>query len=710
MELKAKEIADITYKGTKRSAVIQGVIQESTIDSVDAHIDQLHAISHASVPKALLDLTGRLYFMKKVWSTTVIGEDERADALFHYHQELPNLLHGYHNCSKEDAIRLASIQYRLKFGRDKTIFDSHPSMLKELIPKDLAAAEDLARQQGEHIALHEGGPNRSKSAGNSREGDTDSDGVVDSAASFGEAHVADNLGEWKKAIFEAYNKHTFKTEGEGKVAFLKVLQRLPTFGSAFFEVRQTTEPKFPENLLIAINKHGVNLIDPEDKTLLATYLFTEISDWSSDGTYFHMVISNLVRDTKLIFKTTLGYKMDDLITSYISLMLVQYGHHPTGGPVPAPPAGGKKLCMPQCRCTFEYTAQGPDELTLKVGDTITILEQAEEGWWEGTLNGKTGMFPNNFIELLPLHAQARQQPLSPSSGQSVVQGYLQQLQTHLSNNELHQFLLLVRSHRMGGTFENLMEGLITLYGPLRTYLLPGMISFVRDATRYAEFLSQQFGFSPSFRAHYNCTIPSDRKSKKSSGSTKQGIYEYAHDDVKQGKRLGNGELGDVYQGELVDTGTQCAIKTCNKSLLDPERFFEEADILNECRHPNIVQIYGVVKRAPIWIVLELCTGGDLLKYLRKLGVTISIAEKTRWAYEAASGIAYLHTKNCIHRDLAARNCQLDGGYRNKLKIFGAPLPSAALIAVAVLSLACPACNPVLLTGIPTFRPCPFCRA
>jgi myosin-7 len=55
---------------------------------------------------------------------------------------------------------------------------------------------------------------------------------------------------------------------EAKITFLKIIYRWPTFGSAFFEVKQTTEPNYPEMLLIAINKHGVSLIHPQSKVSL----------------------------------------------------------------------------------------------------------------------------------------------------------------------------------------------------------------------------------------------------------------------------------------------------------------------------------------------------------------------------------------------------------------------------------------------------------
>lgn len=54
----------------------------------------------------------------------------------------------------------------------------------------------------------------------------------------------------------------------------------------------------------------------------------------------------------------------------------------------------------KAKVLFEYVPENPDELRLEVGDTILEVVQAEEGWMEGTLNGKRGVFPDNFVEVL----------------------------------------------------------------------------------------------------------------------------------------------------------------------------------------------------------------------------------------------------------------------------------------------------------------------
>lgn len=117
---------------------------------------------------------------------------------------------------------------------------------------------------------------------------------------------------WFQSVVAYFNKQAGKSREEAKLMFLKIIYKWPTFGSAFFEVKvnwsehhfpptcermmcvrkktktkskqlvqmntiddmslltsfsiqQTTEPNFPEILLIAINKHGVSLIDPKTK-------------------------------------------------------------------------------------------------------------------------------------------------------------------------------------------------------------------------------------------------------------------------------------------------------------------------------------------------------------------------------------------------------------------------------------------------------------
>jgi Rho guanine nucleotide exchange factor 7 len=40
------------------------------------------------------------------------------------------------------------------------------------------------------------------------------------------------------------------------------------------------------------------------------------------------------------------------------------------------------------------------QLCLTKGDIITVTQTMEGGWWEGTLNGKTGWFPSNYVKEL----------------------------------------------------------------------------------------------------------------------------------------------------------------------------------------------------------------------------------------------------------------------------------------------------------------------
>jgi len=51
---------------------------------------------------------------------------------------------------------------------------------------------------------------------------------------------------------------------------------------------------------------------------------------------------------------------------------------------------------------YSYTSQDEDELSLVEGEIVTILDKELEGsgWWKGELNGKVGVFPGNYVEII----------------------------------------------------------------------------------------------------------------------------------------------------------------------------------------------------------------------------------------------------------------------------------------------------------------------
>lgn len=59
---------------------------------------------------------------------------------------------------------------------------------------------------------------------------------------------------------------------------------------------------------------------------------------------------------------------------------------------------GQQQLLVKARFNFQQTNE--DELTFAKGDIIGVTRQEDGGWWEGTLNGKTGWFPSNYVREL----------------------------------------------------------------------------------------------------------------------------------------------------------------------------------------------------------------------------------------------------------------------------------------------------------------------
>ncbi|KAK9885005.1 hypothetical protein WA026_009234 [Henosepilachna vigintioctopunctata] len=147
------------------------------------------------------------------------------------------------------------------------------------------------------------------------------------------------------------------------------------------------------------------------------------------------------------------------------------------------------------------------------------------------------------------------------------------------------------------------------------------------------------------------------------------IWELNNDDVVLLDKLGRGNFGDVYRAQLKNDKQIYAVKTCRGTLPEDhkKKFLQEARILKQYDHPNIVKFIGIcVQKQPIMIVMELVSEGSLLIFLRKHGDNLNESHLMKMCLDVASGMMYLESKNCIHRDLAARNCLI--GQNNIVKI------------------------------------------
>ncbi|XP_035536879.1 protein tyrosine kinase 2aa isoform X2 [Morone saxatilis] len=137
-------------------------------------------------------------------------------------------------------------------------------------------------------------------------------------------------------------------------------------------------------------------------------------------------------------------------------------------------------------------------------------------------------------------------------------------------------------------------------------------------------------------------------------------YEIQRDRIELGRCIGEGQFGDVHQGVYNSPdkpALNVAIKTCKNCTSDSvrEKFLQEALTMRQFDHPHIVKLIGVITENPVWIIMELCTLGELRSFLQVRKYSLDLATLILFAYQLSTALAYLESKRFVHRDIAARN-------------------------------------------------------
>uniref|UniRef100_A0A8C7R557 Focal adhesion kinase 1 n=1 Tax=Oncorhynchus mykiss TaxID=8022 RepID=A0A8C7R557_ONCMY len=137
-------------------------------------------------------------------------------------------------------------------------------------------------------------------------------------------------------------------------------------------------------------------------------------------------------------------------------------------------------------------------------------------------------------------------------------------------------------------------------------------------------------------------------------------YEIQRDRIELGRCIGEGQFGDVHQGVYnspENPTLNVAIKTCKNCTSDSvrEKFLQEALTMRQFDHPHIVKLIGVITENPVWIIMELCTMGELRSFLQVRKYNLDLSTLILFSHQLSTALAYLESKRFVHRDIAARN-------------------------------------------------------
>ena len=127
----------------------------------------------------------------------------------------------------------------------------------------------------------------------------------------------------------------------------------------------------------------------------------------------------------------------------------------------------------------------------------------------------------------------------------------------------------------------------------------------------------------------------------------------------------------MYKVKSRNNNQNYALKVVSRNKLTQARITKrlnnEIALQSQLSHENIVNlILSFEDEENIYLLLELCPGGELFSYLKSEG-KLSESETKRICYQIVEGICYLHNKNIIHRDLKLGNILLSEN-KSKVKI------------------------------------------
>ncbi|XP_077331789.1 megakaryocyte-associated tyrosine-protein kinase isoform X1 [Lithobates pipiens] len=329
----------------------------------------------------------------------------------------------------------------------------------------------------------------------------------------------------------------------------------------------------------------------------------------------------------------------------------------------------QRTLKPGMQCITKTDNNNPksEELAYQKGDLVTIISTCQNRGWFCACHHSTGL-----EGLIPASALRERPAIKVDSRLSLMPWFhgsisgvqaVQQLQTR------EEGLFLVReSIRHPGDYVLC----VSHHGDVVHYRIH------HHESNLSIDLEQKFSNLMDMIEFYTinqgalCTKLMKPKPKQGTKSAEEELSKagwlLSFQRLTLGKKIGQGEFGDVLEGEYM--GQPVAIKNIRCDIT-ANSFLTETATMTKLKHKNLVNLLGVVLHNGLYIVMEFMSKGNLVNYLRSKGrVLVPQQQLIFFSLDVAEGMEYLEEKRLVHRDLAARNILISEQRMAKVSDFG----------------------------------------
>lgn len=190
--------------------------------------------------------------------------------------------------------------------------------------------------------------------------------------------------EWDKELIELHKALKGMPHDKCQRLFLQHAKKLPLFGTTVYSVTHRSNLDMPAQVGLAVAIDGIMFVDPETQQVIRGISLPVIERIEFDRQQLRLFFDTTSEEgsdleKKMVILTKQAIELKSLIHEYMEWL---------------------KLESEWCQATKDHEVDDPKHLSFKSGQMVKILARRSDGYWLGTLEGKTGVFPEHKVKVI----------------------------------------------------------------------------------------------------------------------------------------------------------------------------------------------------------------------------------------------------------------------------------------------------------------------